>query len=161
MTVRRNLPYLMLKKRRASSTRLLRRGRLPSLFSRWAGMEDKTSSCLSSRFTIWLTRTRHSGRMEGAGGASSWREVWEVLVLLYSSTNINISADYCPETPDNIELVISKMKLRRVLKRLNIPYQIMGDLKMMNILTGIIFYFGIRTFCWICSYIFFFIESER
>ena len=30
------------------------------------------------------------------------------------------------------------MKLRRALKKLKIPYQIMGDLKMMNTLTGLI-----------------------
>ena len=50
----------------------------------------------------------------------------------------NLSGDYCPETRDNLELLISKMKLRRALKKLKIPYQIMGDLKMMNTLTGLI-----------------------
>ena len=44
--------------------------------------------------------------------------------------------DYCPETRDNIMLLLNKMKLRRALKRLKIPYMIMGDLKMMNTLTG-------------------------
>ena len=48
------------------------------------------------------------------------------------------TGDYCPETRDNLELLISKMKLRRALKKLNIPYQVMGDLKMMNTLTGFI-----------------------
>ena len=49
-----------------------------------------------------------------------------------------ISGDYCAETRDNLEILIVKMKLRRALKRLQIPYQIMGDLKMMNTLTGFI-----------------------
>ena len=46
-------------------------------------------------------------------------------------------------------LLLNKMKLRRALKALNIPYQIMGDLKMMNTLTGFICinsHFRIREF---------------
>ena len=57
---------------------------------------------------------------------------------MFISIIVNLSGDYCPETRDNIELLISKMKLRRALKKLKIPYQIMGDLKMMNTLTGLI-----------------------
>ena len=88
-----------------------------------------------------------SGKMEGAGGASSWREVREAFFL--SQIIASLSGDYCPETRDNLMLLLNKMKLRRALKALNIPYQIMGDLKMMNTLTGFICinsHFRIREF---------------
>ena len=87
-----------------------------------------------------------SGKMEGVGGASSWREVREAFL---SQIIASLSGDYCPETRDNLMLLLNKMKLRRALKALNIPYQIMGDLKMMNTLTGFICingHFRIREF---------------
>ena len=71
-----------------------------------------------------------------------------------------ISGDYCAETRDNLEILIVKMKLRRALKRLQIPYQIMGDLKMMNTLTGFIDILTEHIGSWIFSDFFFFVKMR-
>ena len=49
-----------------------------------------------------------------------------------------ILADFCEESRDNLELIISKLQLRRALLELGIPYHYIGDLKMCNTLIGLL-----------------------
>ena len=58
-----------------SSTMLSSRGRWSSRLHHLAGTEARTSSSWSSSSMTSQTPTPPSGKMVGAGGASSWREV--------------------------------------------------------------------------------------
>ena len=84
MTVRKSPPSSIVKIRRVSSRGPWRGERYLSLLLRWAGMEVKTSSCLSSScmtLTIWI---RQFGRMADGEGALSWQEVRVAFVLLFT-----------------------------------------------------------------------------